>query len=139
MIKKALATAAATASIVGVAAGAAPEAVAMGTSHHGPSSMNGNGTRQYFGNSTTHGYMSPQIGLIQGSLNKPCVALPSKANIGSLVGAVPISVQDLNLLSNPQIQQCTENSTQAKGDESLAHLLSNIPLWSGNGGGGKKR
>ncbi|MFF4606069.1 rodlin [Streptomyces sp. NPDC001339] len=138
MIKKALATAAATASIVGVAAGAAPEAMAIGT-HHGPSSINGNGTRQYFGNSTTHGYMSPQIGLIQGSLNKPCVALPSKANIGSLVGVVPISVQDINLLSNPQIQQCTENSTQAKGDEGLSHVLDSIFLGSGNGGGGGRK
>lgn len=74
MIKKAMATAAAAASIVGVAAAAAPEAMAIGN-EHGTSSVNGNGARQYFGNSTTYGYMSPQIGLIQGSLNKPCLAL----------------------------------------------------------------
>ncbi|MFB6548266.1 rodlin, partial [Streptomyces virginiae] len=41
-------------------------------------------------------------------------------------------VQDINVLSNPQNQQCTENSTQAKGDEPLSHILDNIPVLSGN-------
>ncbi|MFE5766337.1 RdlA protein, partial [Streptomyces sp. NPDC056492] len=35
-------------------------------------------------------------------------------------------------LSNPMNQQCTENSTQAKGDEPLSHILDNIPVLSGN-------
>ncbi|MER7990872.1 rodlin [Streptomyces noursei] len=132
MIKKALATAAAAASIVGVAAAAAPQAMATGN-QHGTSSVNGNGSKQFFGNSTTYGYMSPQIGLIQGSLNKPCVGLPAKANLGSLAGVVPVSVQDINVLSSPQNQQCTENSTQAKGDEPLSHILDDIPVLSANG------
>ncbi|MFD6436512.1 rodlin, partial [Streptomyces venezuelae] len=55
------------------------------------------------------------------------------ANIGALVGLVPIAVQDIPILSAPQNQQCTENSTQAKGDEPLSHILSDIPLLSGNG------
>ncbi|MEU6325743.1 rodlin [Streptomyces sp. NPDC047049] len=130
MIKKALATAAAAASIVGVAAAAAPQAMAIGN-QHGTSSVNGNGAQQYFGNSTTYGYMSPQIGLIQGSLNKPCLAL-GKLN---LQGAGGLLLQDLNVLSSPQNQQCTENSTQAKGDEPLSHILDNIPVLSGNGAG----
>ncbi|WP_336054124.1 rodlin [Streptomyces sp. CA2R101] len=130
MIKKALATAAAAASIVGVAAAAAPQAMAIGN-QHGTSSVNGNGAQQYFGNSTTYGYMSPQIGLIQGSLNKPCLAL-GKLN---LQGAGGLLLQDLNVLSSPQNQQCTENSTQAKGDEPLSHILDNIPILSGNGAG----
>ncbi len=46
---------------------------------------------------------------------------------------VPIAVQDVNVLSSPQNQQCTENSTQAKGDEPLSHLLEDIPILSGNG------
>ncbi|PBC84077.1 hypothetical protein SAMN05428945_1303 [Streptomyces sp. 2224.1] len=130
MIKKALATAAAAASIVGVAAAAAPQAMAIGN-QHGTSSVNGNGAQQYFGNSTTYGYMSPQIGLIQGSLNKPCLAL-GKLN---LQGASALQLQDINVLSSPQNQQCTENSTQAKGDEPLSHILDNIPILSGNGAG----
>jgi hypothetical protein len=81
--------------------------------------------------------MSPQLGLIQGSLNKPCVGLPAKANAGSLVGVVPIAVQDVPVLSAPQNQQCVENSTQAKGDEPLSHVLDQIPVLSGNGVGNK--
>ncbi|MEW2339691.1 rodlin, partial [Streptomyces sp. NPDC006682] len=69
------------------------------------------------------------------SLNKPCIALPVKANVGSLIGLIPIAVQDVNVLSNPQNQQCADNSTQAKGDEPLSHILSDIPVLSGNGVG----
>ena len=76
MIKKVLATAAAAASIVGVAAAAAPAAMAIGNDH-GTSTVNGNGARQFYGNSTTYGYMSPQIGLIQGSLTSPASPCPS--------------------------------------------------------------
>ncbi|MEU7179954.1 rodlin [Streptomyces celluloflavus] len=136
MIKKALATAAAAASIVGVGAAAAPQAMAVGNDH-GTTSVNGNGAMQAYGNSTTTGYMSPQIGLIQGSLNKPCIGLPAKLNVGSLIGLIPITVQDLNVLSSPQNQQCTENSTQAKGDEALSHILDRIPILSGNGAGNR--
>ncbi|MCF3174477.1 RdlA protein [Streptomyces sioyaensis] len=131
MIKKALATAAAAASIVGVSAAAAPEAMAIGN-QHGTSTVNGNGAAQYFGNSTTYGYMSPQIGLIQGSLNKPCLAV-GKIPAQILAGAAPIALQDINVLSSSQNQQCTENSTQAKGDDPLSHVLDNIPILSGNG------
>ncbi|MGX1756805.1 rodlin [Streptomyces lydicus] len=132
MIKKALATAAAAASIVGVAAAAAPQAMAIGN-QHGTSSVNGNGAQEYFGNSTTYGYMSPQIGLIQGSFNKPCLAM-GKLNLQGVHG---FALQDLNILSSPQNQQCTENSTQAKGDEPLSHILDNIPVLSGNGAGNR--
>ncbi|MFJ6748366.1 MULTISPECIES: rodlin [unclassified Streptomyces] len=136
MIKKALATAAAAASIVGIAAAAAPQAMATGNDH-GTTSVNGNGSKQAYGNSTTTGYMSPQIGLIQGSLNKPCIGLPAKANVGSLLGVFPVAVQDINVLSSPQNQQCTENSTQAKGDEALSHILDDIPVLSANGAGNR--
>ncbi len=36
------------------------------------------------------------------------------------------------MTADPQNQQCTENSTQAKGDEPLSHILDNIPVLSGN-------
>jgi hypothetical protein len=61
------------------------------------------------------------------------VGLPAKAGAGSLVGLVPVGVQDLNVLANPQDQQCAENSTQAKGDEPLSHVLDDVPVLSGNG------
>ncbi|MGW8885155.1 rodlin [Streptomyces sp. NPDC055749] len=134
MIKKILASAAVAASVVGVSAAAAPSAMAIGNDG-GTTSINGNGASQAFGNSATHGDWSPQFALIQGSLNKPCIGLPAKANVGSLIGVVPIAVQDINVLSSPQNQQCTENSTQAKGDEALSHILDDIPVLSGNGVG----
>ncbi|MFI6035316.1 rodlin [Streptomyces sp. NPDC051315] len=129
MIKKVLATAAVAASVVGAAA--AP-ALAIGNDS-GTTSASGNGARQEFGNSATYGDMSPQMALIQGSFNKPCLGLPAKVNAGSIVGAVPITVQDINVLSSPQNQQCVENSTQAKGDEPLSHILDDISVLAGNG------
>ena len=63
------------------------------------------------------------------------IGLPAKVNAGSLIGFVPIAVQDIPILSAPQNQQCVENSTQAKGDEPLSHILNDIPVLSGNGVG----
>ncbi|MFF2653079.1 rodlin [Streptomyces sp. NPDC058045] len=131
-MKKLWAAAAVAASVAGVTAAAAPQALAVGNDH-GTTSLSGNGAEQAYGNSSTHGDMSPQLSLVQGSLNKPCVGLPAKVNAGSLVGLVPVTVQDINVLSSPQNQQCTENSTQAKGDEPLSHILDDIPVLSANG------
>ena len=133
-MKKLWATAAVAVSIVGGTAAAAAPAMATGNDS-GTVSASGNGAEQAFGNSSTEGDMSPQLSLVQGSLNKPCIGLPAKANVGSLVGLVPIAVQDIDVLSNPQNQQCTENSTQAKGDEPLSHILDQIPVLSANGVG----
>ncbi|MFD9406411.1 rodlin [Streptomyces sp. NPDC059989] len=131
MIKKMMATAAATASILGAGAAVASPAMAIGNDE-GITTINGNGSQQIYGNQKTHGDLSPQLGLVQGTLNKPCIGLPAKVNAQSLLAFVNIGVQDINVLSNPQNQQCTENSTQAKGDEPLSHILSNIPVLSGN-------
>ncbi|MEU3772417.1 rodlin [Streptomyces sp. NPDC032472] len=131
MIKKMTAAAAFAASVAGIGAGMAPQAMAIGNDE-GITTVNGNNAAQIYGNQATYGNMSPQMALIQGSFNKPCIALPAKANLQSLVGAVPIGIQDVPILSNPMNQQCTENSTQAKGDEPLSHILDNIPILSGN-------
>ncbi|WP_369036087.1 MULTISPECIES: rodlin [Streptomyces] len=133
-MKKLWATAALAASVAGISATAAPQALAI-ADDGGTTSISGNGAEQEFGNSATFGDMSPQLSLVQGSLNKPCIGLPAKLNVGSLIGAVPIAVQDIPILSAPQNQQCVENSTQAKGDEPLSHILSDIPVLSGNGAG----
>jgi hypothetical protein len=131
-MKKLWATAAVAASLVGGVAAAAAPAMAIGNDT-GATSASGNGAKQVYGNSSTKGDFSPQLGLIQGSLNKPCIGLPQKINGGSYLGGVPVSLQDVNVLSNPQNQQCVENSTQAKGDEPLSHILDQIPVLSGNG------
>ncbi|WP_308437473.1 rodlin [Streptomyces lacrimifluminis] len=133
-MKKAMAAAAVAASVVGVSAATAPQALAT-ADDGGTTSVSGNGAVSKFGNSMTKGDMSPQMSLAQGTLNKLCVGLPVKGNVGSVVGVVPIAVQDIPILSAPQNQQCAENSTQAKGDEPLSHILSDIPVLSGNGVG----
>ncbi|MCJ1679070.1 RdlA protein [Streptomyces sp. APSN-46.1] len=131
MIKKMMASAAVAASVVGIGAAMAPQAMAIGNDN-GINTVNGNGASQIYGNQATYGNMSPQMALIQGSFNKPCIALPAKLNAQSILAIVNVGVQDIPVLSSPQNQQCTENSTQAKGDEALSHILSNIPILSGN-------
>ena len=133
MIKKMMAGAAIAASVVGASAALAPQAMAVGDSH-GTTSASGNGAKEAFGNASTKGDESLQGALVQGSLNNLCVGAPVKANVGSLVGLlVPVAVQDVDVLSNPQNQQCAYNSTQAKGDEDLSHLVDQVPVLSGNG------
>ncbi|MDX3519002.1 rodlin [Streptomyces scabiei] len=131
MLKKAMATVAVAASLTGLAAATATQALA---DDGGTTSFSGNGASQAFGNSVTKGDMSPQLSLVQGSLNKPCIGLPLKLNAGG-IGALGVAAQDIPILSAPQNQQCTENSTQAKGDEPLSHILSDIPILSDNGNG----
>ncbi len=131
-MKKLWASAAIAASVAGISATAAPQALAI-ANDGGTTSISGNGAEQEFGNSATFGDMSPQLSLVQGSLNKPCIGLPAKLNVGGLAGVAAIAVQDIPILSAPQNQQCVENSTQAKGDEPLSHILSDIPVLSGNG------
>ncbi|MBW5425517.1 RdlA protein [Streptomyces sp. BG9H] len=131
-MKKLLATAAITLTAAGMTAATVPQAMATGNDSS-TESQSGNGAKQAFGNSATKGRMSPQMSLAQGSLNKLCVGLPVKANIQNIVALVNVGIQDIPILSAPQMQQCVENSTQAKGDEPLSHLLNDIPVLSGNG------
>ncbi|MFF4320950.1 rodlin [Streptomyces sp. NPDC001568] len=132
MLKKIMTAAAVSAVAIGAGAAAAAPAMAIGNDN-GINTVNGNGASQVYGNQKTHGDQSPQLGLVQGTLNKPCIGLPAKVNAQSILALINVGVQDINVLSNPQNQQCAENSTQAKGDEPLSHILSNIPVLSGNG------
>ncbi|MEG3628729.1 rodlin RdlB [Streptomyces poriticola] len=127
MIKKVFASAAIAASVMGASAAAAPQAVAIGDDS-GPVAANGNGAKQYFGNSTTHGHMSPQMALIQGSFNKPCIAV---SDIPVAAGNL-VPIQNIPVLSDDLNQQCAENSTQAKRDGALAHLLEDVSILSSN-------
>ncbi|MFF1412942.1 rodlin [Streptomyces sp. NPDC058289] len=131
MLKKFMATAAATAAVLGAGAAVASPAMAIGNDN-GVNTVNGNESSQLYGNQETSGSMSPQMSAIQGSLNKLCVGLPAKVNAQSILALINVGVQDIPIASNPQNQQCTENSTQAKGDETASHILDNIPVLSGN-------
>ncbi|MFF3862687.1 rodlin [Streptomyces sp. NPDC002209] len=133
MLKKIMATTAVTASVLGLGAAVAAPAMAIGNDN-GITTINGNEASQIYGNQQTEGAMSPQLSLVQGTLNKACIGLPAKVNAQSLLALIAnVGVQDINVASNPMNQQCTENSTQAKGDETASHILSNIPVLSGNG------
>ncbi|WSI73681.1 rodlin [Streptomyces sp. NBC_01335] len=134
MMKKMMTGAAMAVSLIGLSVAAAPMALAIGNDG-GTTTVNGNGAESEVGNSETRGAFSPQNQLIQGTLNDLCLGVPVKANVGSLIGLIPITVQDVNVLANPQNQQCADNSTQAKGDEPLSHVLDDIPVLSGNGAG----
>ncbi|MFF4099592.1 rodlin [Streptomyces sp. NPDC001903] len=132
MLKKLMATTAVTASVMGLGAAVAAPAMAIGNDN-GVNTVNGNDAAQIYGNQETKGAMSPQLSLVQGTLNKTCIGLPAKVNAQSLLALIAnVGVQDINVLHNPMNQQCTENSTQAKGDDSASHILSNIPVLSGN-------
>ncbi|WP_331748120.1 rodlin [Streptomyces sp. NBC_00648] len=135
MIKKVMAATAVTASILGAAAVTAPQAMAIGN-ENGATAYSGNDAKQAYGNQKTEGDMSPQLSLVQGSLNKPCIGLAQKLQAQSILALINVGVQDIPILSAQQNQQCTENSTQAKKDEPLSHILSNIPVLSGNGATG---
>ncbi|MEV5508904.1 rodlin [Streptomyces orinoci] len=136
MIKKVVATAALTVSAVGasvgpaMAAGSVPMAAPF-RGHDGDIS-NANQAMQMYGNTWTGGYMSPQMGLINGSFNKPCIAI-GKLGLQSVLGLVNIGIQDVPILSSQQQQMCTENSTMQNGDNPLSHILDHIPILSGNG------
>ncbi|GAA3055041.1 hypothetical protein FHS39_002995 [Streptomyces olivoverticillatus] len=128
MLKKVLATAAMTASAVGAIA---TPAMAIGDDRD---VANANGAKTGYGNTVTGGKESPQMSLIQGTLNKPCVAI-GKIGVQSLIGAVNVGLQDVPILSSQQQQQCADNSTINDGDDPLSHLVDEIPILSGNGSG----
>ncbi|WP_308312546.1 rodlin [Streptomyces sp. ISL-11] len=125
MIKRVVATTA----LVASAAGVSTPAMAVGDGH---AVANGNGSGQSYGNTWTGGYMSPQMGLINGSLNKPCIGI-GKLGAQSLLALLNIGLQDIPILSSQQQQTCTENSTIQDGDDPLSHILDQIPILSDNG------
>ncbi|WP_171164491.1 rodlin [Streptomyces sp. I05A-00742] len=127
MLKKVLATTAMTVSTVGAVSGPA-----MALGHDSQDVANANGAKTGYGNTKTGGKESPQMSLIQGTLNKPCIAI-GKLGIQSVLALINIGVQDVPILTSQQQQQCTDNSTINDGDDQLSHLLDDIPIISGNG------
>ncbi|CAM5484085.1 hypothetical protein SABIM44S_02931 [Streptomyces abikoensis] len=130
MLNKVIATAALTASAVGTMAG---PAMAIGNDQD---VANGNAAKTGYGNTHTGGKESPQMSLIQGTLNKPCIGI-GKLGIQSVLALINIGVQDIPILTSQQQQFCTDNSTISDGDDPLSHILDEIPIISGNGSGNK--
>ncbi|MFV8133037.1 rodlin [Streptomyces syringium] len=129
MLKKVLATTAMTVSAVG-----AITAPAMAIGNDNGDVANGNAANTGYGNTKTGGKQSPQMSLIQGTLNKPCLGI-GKIGVQSLIALINIGVQDIPILTSQQQQQCTDNSTISDGDDQLSHILDEIPILTGNGSG----
>ncbi|MEU3086782.1 rodlin [Streptomyces massasporeus] len=129
MLKKAMVAAAAAASVIGMSVAAAPQALAVGDDS-GPSVANGNGASSSFGNSATKGDMSPQLSLVNGTLNKPCLAVQD-LDVG-IPAAGGVVAQDIPILSDHVQQQCADNSTNAKRDGALNHILEDLSVLSAN-------
>ncbi|WP_320773638.1 rodlin [Streptomyces sp. CRN 30] len=134
MLKKAMVAAAAAASVIGMSVAAAPQALAIGDDS-GPAVANGNGSKTAFGNSSTDGDMSPQLSLVDGSLNKPCVGLED-INV-PIVNVIAVPIQDLNVVADELNQQCSDNSSETKRDAALSHILEDLSVLSANGEGGR--
>ncbi|MEU0943937.1 rodlin [Streptomyces canus] len=129
MLKKAMVAAAAAASVIGMSVAAAPQALAIGDDK-GPTVTNGNGASSKFGNSVTKGDMSPQLSLVQGTLNKPCVGVQdTDVAVDALIGG---TIQDIPVLSDHLQQQCSDNSSNVKRDGALSHVLEDVSLLSAN-------
>lgn len=130
MLKKAMVAAATAASVVGMAVAAAPQALAIGNDD-GPTVANGNGAMSSFGNSATKGDMSPQLSLVQGTLNKPCVGVQDvDVAVDALIG---VTAQDIPVLSDHLQQQCSDNSSNVKRDGAVRHILEDLSALSANG------
>ncbi|GAA2118703.1 rodlin [Streptomyces synnematoformans] len=135
-MRKYLKTAAVAATLVGASALAAPQALAADDTGDGPYA-NGNGSKIAYGNTKTGGYMSPNMALVNGSLNEPCIALPQVAkNAKQLVNVINlVNVGVDEVLAQNQNQTCAKNSSADQGDAPLSHLLEDFPILSGNGAG----
>ncbi|MGP4112215.1 rodlin [Streptomyces sp. 4N509B] len=126
MIKKTLATVVVAASAVGVTGVAATPALAIGGDET-EAVKNALGAKEAIGNTTTGGYMSPNISLINGSLNRVCLGLDDiDAGVLQLVGVY-------DLLNNKPKNSCSDNSTATSGDSPLSHILSDLSVLSENG------
>lgn len=136
MFKKALATAAVAASVVGATGFAASPAMAVADNNRDVSTQQGNGESESYGHTTTGGYMSPNMALVNGSLNKPCIAVPvTKTNVLDGIAGIGGGVSVNDILTSQNNQNCSENSTQVDGDDPLSHLLEDLPIISQNGAG----
>ncbi|KNB50600.1 rodlin [Streptomyces caatingaensis] len=129
MLQKVLVTAAMTATALGAAA---TPATAVG---NGQDTVDANGAKSAYGDTVTGGKESPQMTAIEGSLNKPCIAL-GKVGVQSVIGILlNLGIQDVPIATSQQMQECTDNSVISDGDDQLSHIADGIALVAGNGFG----
>lgn len=120
-----------TAAMTATALGAmATPAAAVGG---GQDTVNANGAKSGYGDTATGGKESPQMSAIEGSLNKPCIAL-GKLGLQSVIGILlNVGIEDVPIATSQQMQECTDNSVISDGDDQLSHIADGIALIAGNG------
>ncbi|WTW99670.1 rodlin [Streptomycetaceae bacterium NBC_01309] len=119
------ATAVMAASVFGLTAVGAPAAMAGGNDDGNTAVQAGNQSAQAIGNSSSHGFMSPNMAVVQGGVVN-CFGLqkiPVNVPVGALIG-VGVGVQDV--LTDQVQQVCSPNAMQQTGDDPLAHVLSSV-------------
>ncbi|HSA51212.1 MAG TPA: rodlin [Yinghuangia sp.] len=125
VFKRATATTVMAASVFGVTAATAPQALAGSNDDGNTAVQAGNFSPQAIGNTTSSGVMSPNMALVQGGvlncfdLQKVDVQVPIAALIG-----VNVPIQDV--LTDQTSQVCSPNAIQQTGDDPLANVLSSV-------------
>lgn len=125
VLKRATATTVMAASAFGVMAATAPQALA-GSNDNGNTAVQAeNVTPQAVGNTTSNGYMSPNMALVQGGVLN-CFDLQkvdAQVPLAALIGA-NIPIQDV--LTDQTSQVCSPGAVQQNGDDPLANVLGNV-------------
>lgn len=130
VINKTLASVIVAASTVGVTGVAASPALADdGSDFAAKVAHNAVGAQQALGNTTTGGYMSPNISLINGSLNRVCLLNDDQLQeLVNVLQLVDLGIQDL--FTSKVKNVCSDGSAAVdKGDDPSI----NIPILSENG------
>ncbi|WP_436771653.1 rodlin [Yinghuangia sp. YIM S09857] len=125
LLKRASATAAIATSLVGISAVAAPQALAGNNDDGNVALQAGNESKQSIANSSSSGYMSPNMALIQGGVIN-CFGMNKIPLQGVVGGAIGVGVGLQDILTDQVNQVCSPNAMQQTGDDPLAHVLSSV-------------
>ncbi|NUU22900.1 MAG: RdlA protein [Streptomycetaceae bacterium] len=121
-LKRVTATTAMAASVLGILAAGAPQAMATGNTDGVVQAENK--SNQEIANSSSSGYMSPNMAVIQGGVIN-CFGL-NKIPVQTPVGVLGAGVGVQDILTDQVQQVCSPQAVQQTGDDPLAHVLENV-------------
>ncbi|MCF2526006.1 rodlin [Yinghuangia soli] len=122
-LKRVSATTLMAASVLGLTAAGAPVAMAGGQDGNNAVSY-GNSSNQQIANTTSGGYMSPNMALVQGGVVN-CFGL-QKIPVNVPVGVIGAGIGVQDVLTDQVNQYCSPNAVQQTGDDPLAHVLQSV-------------
>ncbi|MEU8135408.1 rodlin [Streptodolium elevatio] len=124
LLQRVSASAAIATSVFGLTAVAAPQAVAGNNDDGNVALQAGNESAQAIANSSSNGYMSPNMAVIQGGVIN-CFGV-NKIPLQGAVGVLGAGVGVQDILTDQVSQVCSPNAMQQTGDDPLAHVLSSV-------------